>query len=106
MSTLIKFGDLGTYIVDFDAKVGYGDRFILAHKKTKQLMLGVSPYPSEKDSYKRVKVIWYYEKPGIDNTCLYRDPEKELSDLLTQELTQAIDQEILRTLMQERDVTF
>lgn len=102
-STLVKFGDLGTYIVDFDAEVKFGDRFILVHKRTKKLMLGASPFPSQKDSYKRVKVIWYYEKPGTDNTCVYRDAEKELTNLLSQELAQAIDRDIIRRLVNGMD---
>ena len=101
MHVLIKFGDLGTYIVDFDAEVNYNDRFILANKKTKHLMLDVSPYPSEKDLYKRVKVIWYYEKPGTDNTCVYRDPEAELTHLLAQELGREIDRQILNNLVEQ-----
>ena len=100
MHVLIKFGDLGTYIVDFNAKVNYNDRFILANKKTKHLMLDVSPYPSEKDLYKRVKVIWYYEKPGTDNTRVYRDPETELTNLLADEVGRAIDVEILNRIME------
>ena len=105
MSTLVKFGDLGTYLVDFDAEVNYNDRFILANKKTEQLMLGVSPYPSEKDLYKRVKVIWYYEKPGTDNTCVYRDPESELVEYLTQEIAITIDREILNGLLGQSGIT-
>ena len=100
MHVLIKFGDLGTYIVDFNAKVNYNDRFILANKKTKHLMLDVSPYPSEKDLYKKVKVIWYYEKPGTDNTRVYRDPETELTNLLADEVGRAIDVEILNRIME------
>ena len=98
MPTVVKYGDLGTYVIDFDTEVKYGDRFILAHKKTKRLMLGVSPFPSEKDSYKRVKVIWYYEKPGTDNTSLYKDLESELIGMLSEEITREINREIMNTI--------
>jgi len=92
----------GTYVLDYDAKVEYGDRYIWLDKKTKQFY---RLYPSQLDSYFKVKVTWYYEDKGVDNTVLWKDPtvvwtdpEEEITQLLTAELTAAIDQDIINML--------
>ena len=86
----------GTYMVDYDAKVEYGDRFIWLHKKTKEFYNVI--YPSQVSSYIKVKVTWYYEDKGVDNTVVWTDPEDEINQLLTAELTAAIDQDIINML--------
>ena len=86
----------GTYMVDYDAKVEYGDRFIWLHKKTKEFYNVI--YPSQVSSYNKVKVTWYYEDEGVDNTDVWKDPEEEINEMLTAELTAAIDQNIIAML--------
>jgi len=86
----------GTYMVDYDAKIEYGDRFIWLHNKTKEFYSVV--YPSQVSSYNKVKVTWYYEDKGVDNTVVWSDPEEELNEMLTAELTAAIDQDIIAML--------
>ena len=86
----------GTYMVDYDAKVEYGDRFIWLHKKTKEFYNVI--YPSQVSSYNKVKVTWYYEDEGVDNTDVWKDPEEEINEMLTAELVAAIDQDIIAML--------
>lgn len=86
----------GTYMVDYDAKVEYGDRFIWLHKKTKEFYNVI--YPSQVSSYIKVKVTWYYEDEGVDNTVVWTDPEEEITAMLTAELTASIDQNIINML--------
>jgi len=86
----------GTYMVDYDAKVEYGDRFIWLHKDTKEFYNVI--YPSQVSSYIKVKVTWYYEDTGVDNTVVWTDPEEEINQLLTAELAAAIDQNIIDML--------
>jgi hypothetical protein len=85
----------GTYMVDYDAKVEYGDRFIWLHKKTKEFYNVI--YPSQVSSYNKVKVTWYYEDEGVDNTVVWTDPQEEINEMLTAELA-AIDQNIIDML--------
>ena len=89
--------DGGTYIVDYDAKVIYGDRFIWLHKETGEFFNLV--YPSQVSNYIKVKVTWYYEYLGVDNTNLWKDPEEELTQMLTAQLAAEIDRGILNQLM-------
>ena len=86
----------GTYMVDYDAIVEYGDRFIWLHKKTKEFYNVI--YPSQVSSYNKVKVTWYYEDEGVDNTDVWKDPQEEINEMLTAELTAAIDQNIIAML--------
>jgi hypothetical protein len=86
----------GTYMVDYDAKVEYGDRFIWLHKKTKEFY-GVI-YPSQVSSYIKVKVTWYYEDKGVDNTVVWEDLEGKLTGMLTAELAAQIDRDIINML--------
>jgi predicted restriction endonuclease len=86
----------GTYMVDYDAKVEYGDRFIWLHKDTKEFYNVI--YPSQVSSYNKVKVTWYYEDEGVDNTVVWTDPEDEINQLPTAELSAAIDQDIINML--------
>jgi hypothetical protein len=86
----------GTYMVDYDAKVEYGDRFIWLHKKTKEFYSVI--YPSQVSSYIKVKVTWYYEDKGVDNTVVYEVPEEELTAMLTAELGAQIDRDIINML--------
>ena len=86
----------GTYMVDYDAIVEYGDRFIWLHKKTKEFYNVI--YPSQVSSYNKVKVTWYYEDEGVDNTDVWKDPEEEINEMLTAELVAAIDQDIIAML--------
>jgi hypothetical protein len=86
----------GTYMVDYDAKVEYGDRFIWLHKKTKEFYSVI--YPSQVSSYIKVKVTWYYEDKGVDNTVVWQDPEGELTAMLTAELAAEIDRDIINML--------
>ena len=87
--------DLGTYLVDHDLEVDYGDRYIFVDNKNGSLIIDF--YPSNLSSYKKVKVIWYHEN-GISLTNLLEDSEKELENLLTEELTRQIDMEIINLL--------
>lgn len=86
----------GTYMVDYDAIVEYGDRFIWLHKKTKEFYNVI--YPSQVSSYNKVKVTWYYEDEGVDNTDVWTDPQEEINEMLTAELAAAIDQNIIAML--------
>ena len=86
----------GTYMVDYDAIVEYGDRFIWLHKKTKEFHNVI--YPSQVSSYNKVKVTWYYEDEGVDNTVVWTDPQEEINEMLTAELAAAIDQNIIAML--------
>ena len=86
----------GTYIVDYDADVEYGDRFIWLHKDTKEFYSVI--YPSQVSSYIKVKVTWYYEDEGVDNTDVWKDPEEELTAMLTAELGVQIDRDIINML--------
>ena len=86
----------GTYIVDYDADVEYGDRFIWLHKDTKEFYNVI--YPSQVSSYNKVKVTWYYEDEGVDNTVIWKDPEEELTAMLTAELGVQIDRDIINML--------
>jgi hypothetical protein len=86
----------GTYMVDYDAKVEYGDRFIWLHKNTNEFYNVI--YPSQVSSYNKVKVTWYYEDKGVDNTVVWTDPEEEINEMLTAELAAAIDQNIIEML--------
>jgi hypothetical protein len=86
----------GTYMVDYDAKVEYGDRFIWLHKDTKEFYNVI--YPSQVSSYIKVKVTWCYEDEGVDNTVVWTDPEEEITAMLTAELAAAIDQNIIDML--------
>ncbi len=86
----------GTYIVDYDADVEYGDRFIWLHKDTKEFYSVI--YPSQVSNYIKVKVTWYYEDEGVDNTDVWKDPEEELTAMLTAELGVQIDRDIINML--------
>jgi hypothetical protein len=86
----------GTYMVDYDAKVEYGDRFIWLHKKTKEFYSVI--YPSQVSSYIKVKVTWYYEDKGVDNTVVWEDLEGKLTGMLTAELAAQIDRDIINML--------
>jgi predicted restriction endonuclease len=86
----------GTYMVDYDAKVEYGDRFIWLHKDTKEFYNVI--YPSQVSSYNKVKVTWYYEDEGVDNTVVWTDPEEEINEMLAAEIAAAIDQDIINVL--------
>ena len=88
----------GTYIVDYDAEIVYGDRFIWLHKDTGEFYNVV--YPSQVSSYIKVKVTWYYEDEDVDNTTLAKNPEEELNEMLRAELGEAIDREIINRLIE------
>ena len=92
---ILKF-EGGTYMVDYDAKVEYGDRFIWLHKNTGEFYNVI--YPSQVSSYNKVKVTWYYEDRGVDNTAVWTDPQEEITQLLTAELAATIDQNIISML--------
>ena len=92
---ILKF-EGGTYMVDYDAKVEYGDRFIWLHKNTGEFYNVI--YPSQVSSYNKVKVTWYYENEGVDNTAVWTDPQEEITQLLTAELAATIDQNIISML--------
>lgn len=92
---LIKYKDLGTYLVDHDVEVEDGDRYILIDNKDGSLVINV--YPSHLSSYKKVKVIWYYEN-GVDLTNMFESFENEITRALTEELTREINNEILNRI--------
>ena len=103
-SDIIKL-EGGTYIVDYGAKVDYGDRFIWLHKISGQVYSNV--YPSQVSSYIKVKVTWYYEDEGVDNTSLWQNPEEELTQMLTAELAAEIDRDIINRLVENaRNIDF
>jgi hypothetical protein len=73
---LIKYKDLGTYLVDHDGEVEYGDRYILIDKDESPV---IDLYPSHLSSYKKVKVIWHYEN-GVSFTNILESLEDEITD--------------------------
>lgn len=91
---LIEYKDLGTYLVDHDAEVEYGDRYILIDKDGSPV---IDLYPSHLSSYKKVKVIWYYEK-SVSLTNILESLEEEITRTLTEELTREINNEILNRI--------
>lgn len=92
---LIKYKDLGTYLVDHDIEVEDGDRYILIDNKNGSLVINV--YPSHLSSYKKVKVVWYYEN-GVSLTNIIESFENEITRALTEELTREINNEILNRI--------
>lgn len=95
---LIKYKDLGTYLVDYDLEVNYGDRYIFVDNKDEAII--VDFYPSRLTSYKKVKVIWYYEN-GISLTNIFEDSEKEIENLYTEELARQINMEIINLILEQ-----
>ncbi len=88
-----------TYIV-CDEPAEFGDDYILVSKEDETV--AEEPWPSAKDSYNMVKVLWYHEtgRKLIRND---HNVEQQLINELTNELTAQIDAEIMRRILEERN---
>ena len=105
INSFYKFGDVGSYLVDFKAEVNHGDRYVFIRIKTDKITIPSFVTPSQTSSYVKAKVIWYHEKPGTANTVVYEDAEIALTQLLVDELTREIDQQIMADLVAMQDRT-
>jgi hypothetical protein len=105
INSFYKFGDVGSYLVDFKAEINHGDRYVFIHIKSDKITIPSFVIPSHKSSYVKAKVIWYHEKLGTANTVVYEDAEIALTQLLVDELTREIDQQIMADLMAMQDRT-
>jgi hypothetical protein len=105
INSFYKFGDVGSYLVDFKAEINHGDRYVFIYIKTDKVTIPSFVIPSHKSSYVKAKVIWYHEKLGTANTVVYEDAETVLTQLLVDELTREIDQQIMADLVAMQDRT-
>ncbi len=71
LNSFYKFGDVGSYLLDFDAKINYGDRYVFINRRDDEVTMPSTISGSYRSYYQKVKVIWYYEKPGVENTVLH-----------------------------------
>jgi hypothetical protein len=85
-----------------DEKVEYGDNYLLVSKEDEAVL--EEPWPSSKSSYNKRKVIWFYEKDHKLVRC-DKSAEDELSNLLVEELTREIDQQILQDILATYNAT-
>ena len=99
MHKLYKYlDDKGIYLVDPESEITFEDRYVDVHIRKDEIYCKALVTPSVRSQFKRVKVIWYYEKPGTDNTSLYKDLESELIGMLSEEITREINREIMNTI--------
>ena len=95
---VVKY-EYNTYLL-CDEPVEFGDNYILVSKEDDTKV--EEPFPSARDSYNMVKVLWYHE---TGRKLIRHDNhiEQQLITELTNELAGQINAEILRRLLEERN---
>jgi len=90
--------DKGIYLVDPESEITFEDRYVDVHIRKDEIYCKALVTPSVRSQFKRVKVIWFYEHPGVSNTDVYKNVEKELTEMLGEEITREINREIMNTI--------